>query len=214
MAEAHGASARPELPLWPTSTSCRTQDQVLFPNANSIHNSTTPTTRERKHRSARSIPPRAARKSKPNLVIANWLRLMDPAPGQSCPSGQRRHLAALSEDHVLSPDENSFHTPATPTTRGRKQWSPRSIPPRAAKKPQLHIRMLIGWSSWSQRAARVATRANANVPPGRISSHPRIRNPSTSVQLQLTGEENEDSPGRYRSAGVGKPNLTGWLLIG
>ena len=141
---------------------------------------------------------------------------MDPARGQSCPSGQRRHPAALSEDHVLSPDENSFHTPATPTTRGRKQWSPRSIPPRAAKKPQLHIRMLIGWSSWSQRAARVATRANGEVPPnpGRISSPPRVRNHSTSVQLQLTRNENEDPPGRYRSAGGRNPNLTGWLLIG
>ena len=119
-------------------------------------------------------------------------------------------------DSVLSPDENSFHTPTTPTTRGRKQWSPRSIPPRAVRKPQLHIRMVIGWGSWSQRAARVATWPNAEVSPnpGRISSPPRVRNHSTSVQLQLTRNENEDPPGRYRSAGGRNPNLTGWLPIG
>ena len=50
--------------------------------------------------------------------------------------------------------------------------------------------------------------------PGRISSHPRITNPSIHLQLQLPGDENEDPPGRYRRAGCGNPNPSGWLLIG
>ena len=173
------------------------------------------TNRGREWRSPGSIPLRRGWKPQPHWVVVDWLKLMQAARGESCPSGQRRHPAALKEDQVLSPDENSFHTPTTPTTRGRKQWSTRSIPPRAVRKPQLHIRMVIGWGSWSQRAARVATWPNAEVSPnpGRISSPPRVRNHSTSVQLQLTRNENEDPPGRYRSAGGRNPNLTGWLLI-
>ena len=71
--------------------------------------------------------------------------------------------------------------------------------------------LLIGLGSWGQRAARVAPRDNAEVLPhqGRISSHPRIRNPSISLQLQQTGDENADPPGRYRSARRGHPNATG-----
>ena len=76
--------------------------------------------------------------------------------------------------------------------------------------------MLIGWGSWNQRAARVAPRANAEVPPnpGRIISHPRIRNPSIFLQLQPPGDENGDLPGRYRPARYGNPNPTRWLLNG
>ena len=50
--------------------------------------------------------------------------------------------------------------------------------------------------------------------PGRISYHPRVRNPSISLQLQLPGDENEDPPGRYRPARCGNPNPTVWLRIG
>ena len=44
------------------------------------------------------------------------------------------------------------------------------------------------------RAARVAPGANAEVSPhpGRLSSDPRIRYPSMSLQLQHTGDENAD----------------------
>ena len=64
--------------------------------------------------------------------------------------------------------------------------------------------LLIGWGSWSQRAARGEScpSANADVPAntGRISSHPQIRNPSMSLQLQQTGDENADPSSPYRSA--------------
>ena len=43
-------------------------------------------------------------------VVADWLRLMDPARGESFTSGQLRHPAALREDQLLSSDENSLHT--------------------------------------------------------------------------------------------------------
>ena len=73
--------------------------------------------------------------------------------------------------------------------------------------------MLIGLRS--QRAERVAPRANAEVPPrpGSIISYPRIRNPFISLQLQQTRDDNADPPGRYRSARCGNPNPTDWLLI-
>ena len=34
---------------------------------------------------------------------------MEPARGESCPSGQRRGPAAPGEDRVLFPDQRSFH---------------------------------------------------------------------------------------------------------
>ena len=46
-------------------------------------------------------------------VIADWLGLMEPARGESFPSGQRRGLAAPAEDRVLSPDLKSFHISTT-----------------------------------------------------------------------------------------------------
>ena len=72
------------------------------------------------------------------------------------------------------------------------------------------------WGSWSQRAARVASLANVEVPPhpGRIGSHLRIRNTSVSLHLEQPGDENAYLPGRYRPAQCGNPNHTSWLLIG
>ena len=43
--------------------------------------------------------------------------------------------------------------------------------------------------------------------------HPRMRNISIYVQLRQPGDENGDHPGRYRPAGCGNSNPTGWLLI-
>ena len=73
---------------------------------------------------------------------------------------------------------------------------------------------LIGWGLWSQRAARVAPPAKVAVPPDpeRIMFYPRMRSPSTSLQLQQRGDENRDRPGRYRAAGCRNPTpLTDWL---
>ena len=52
--------------------------------------------------------------------------------------------------------------------------------------PNHAIWLLIGSGSWSQRMARVAPRANAEVAPltGRLRSHLQIRNPSMYLQLQ------------------------------
>ena len=76
--------------------------------------------------------------------------------------------------------------------------------------------MAFCWRPWSQRAAKVGSRANAEVPvhPRGIISYSRIRNPSISLQVQQTAEENADPPGRYRPAGCGNPNPTWQLLIG
>ena len=66
-------------------------------------------TRGRKRRSPGSIPPRKVWKPQPNWLVANWLRLMESARGEGCPSGQRRGPAAPGEDGVLSPDLKSLH---------------------------------------------------------------------------------------------------------
>ena len=57
----------------------------------------------------------------PHRLIADWLGLMEPARGESCPSGQRRGPAAPGEDIFPSPDHASFQISTPPTTRGRKR---------------------------------------------------------------------------------------------
>ena len=73
--------------------------------------------------------------------------------------------------------------------------------------------LLIGWGSWSQRAARVPPRANAEVPPhpGRVNSHPLIRNPDISLQLQQPGDGNLDPPGSIPPRRVWKPR-SHWVI--
>ena len=120
-------------------------DKFPSPDQKSIHISTTPTIRGRKRKSPGSIPPRRVWKPQPHWVIADWLELiMEPARGESFPSGQRRGPAAPGEHRVSSPDQKSFHTSTTPTTRGRKRRSPGSIPLRTVWKPQPHL-LIADW---------------------------------------------------------------------
>ena len=75
-------------------------------------------------------------KTQPHWVIADWLGLMEPVHGESCPSGNPQGPAG--EDEFTSPGQESFHISTTPTTRGRKRRSPGSIPPRRVGKRQPH----------------------------------------------------------------------------
>ena len=98
-----------------------------------------PTTRGRKRRSPGSIPPRRMSKSQLHWVIADWLGLMEPARGESCPSGQRRGPAAPREGRVLSPDQKSLHISTANSHNPRTKWgSPGSLLPRTVWKPQPH----------------------------------------------------------------------------
>ena len=152
----------------------------------------------------------------PARQVAGCLGLMEPARGENCPSGQRRGPATPGEDKVSSPDQQSFHTSTTPTHRGRKRRSPGRYRSARCGNPNPTGWLLMGWRSWSQHTARVAPRANVEVSPhpGRIIFHPRLRNSFTPLQLQHTGEENGDPPGRYRPARCGNAYPTDWLLIG
>ena len=79
------------------------EDQFPSPGQKSVHMSTAPTTRGRKRRSPGSIPSRSVWKPQPHWVITDWLGLMEPARGESCPSGQRQGPAAPGEDNFTSP---------------------------------------------------------------------------------------------------------------
>ena len=141
---------------------------------------------------------------------------MEPARGESFPSGQRRGPAAPGEDKLPSLCQKPFHISTTPTTRGRKIRSPGPIPPHTVWKPQLHW-VIADWLGLMEPTrGESCPSGNAEVPPhpGRISSHPRVSNPSIYIQLQRPGDQNPDPPGRYLPAGCGNPNPTGWLLIG
>ena len=102
----------------------------------SIYPQLTPTTWGRERGFPGSIPPRRVCKPQSHWVMADWLRLMEPACGGSCPSGQRRGLAAPRKDKFPSPGQKSFHITTTPTTRGRQRRSPGSIPPGRGWTPQ------------------------------------------------------------------------------
>ena len=54
-------------------------------------------------------------KAQPHWLIDDWLGLMEPARGESFPSGQRLGPAASGEDSVLSPDQKSFYISTTNT---------------------------------------------------------------------------------------------------
>ena len=155
-------------------------------------------------------------KLQPHRVIADWLGLMEPARGKSCPSGQRRGPAAPGEDKFLSPDQKYFRISTTPTNRGRKRRSPGSIPPRRVWKPQPH-RVIADWLGLMEPARSESCPSGQRrgpAEPGEHNFQSRIRYPSISLQLQHPGDENADPLGRYRPAGCGNPSPTGWLLIG
>ena len=77
------------------------QDKFPSTAQKSFHIPTTPT---REENAFRSKEPRRVRNSQPHWVIVDWLGLMEPARGESCPSGQRRGPATPGEDGFPSPD--------------------------------------------------------------------------------------------------------------
>ena len=58
-------------------------------------------------------------------LIYGSLVFMEPGPGESSRTGQRRGPAAPGDDKALSPDQKSFHTCTTPTTPETKTGIPR-----------------------------------------------------------------------------------------
>ena len=84
------------------------EDNFPSPDQTYFQVLTTPTARGRKRRSPGSIPPRTVWKLEPHWLVADWLRLMEPAWVESGPSGQHRDPSAPGEDKVSSPDEKSF----------------------------------------------------------------------------------------------------------
>ena len=96
--------------------------------------------------------------------------------------------SATWEDKVPSLDQKSFHAITSPTHRGRKRWSPWSIPPRAVWKPPTHW-LIADWLGFVEPA-----------PPGEDKIQSRIRYPSIHLQPQHTGDDNGGLPGQYRPA--------------
>ena len=135
---------------------------------------------------------------------------MESARGESCPSGQRRGPVPPGDDEFPSPDQKSIQTTHKP---GDENGDPpvRYRPARCGNLNPIGW-LLIGWGSWSQRAARVALRADVDVlpHPGRIGSHPRIKNPSKSLQFQTQGRKRR-SPASIPPRTVWKPQPQ-WLV--
>ena len=127
---------------------------------------------------------------------------MAPARGKSRPSGQRRGPTAPGGNKFPSPDQKSFHTSSTPTTRGRKCRSSRRILPRRVWKPQPH-RVMADWLGlmepgsipprrvWKPQPHWVIADWLGLMEPAHGESHPsgQRRGPAA------PGEDNSSSPG-------------------
>ena len=112
----HGACARKELSLWPTSRSGRTRrGRGLIPYWKVIHISATSTTREQRRRLLGSLPPRRVWKLQPRWLVAVSKR--DPAQ-RGYTSGQLRSPAAPGEDRLSSPDKKCFYVCTITYPRG------------------------------------------------------------------------------------------------
>ena len=84
---------------------------------------------------------------------------------------------------------------------GPRRCPERQLSPRAASTSlSQSATTQLGWSFHTLRGG---------IDPGRISSHPRIRNSSIYLQFQQPGDENADPPGRYRPHCVETPTPLG-----
>ena len=211
MAEAHEASVRRELPLWPTSASRRTQGGSGFiPDDNSLHTSTTLTTRGRKQRSHGSIPPRTVWEPNP----AGWLLIgwgswsqgaarVTPLANVEVPPHPRR---IGSSPRIRNP---SISLQLSPTTWGRKRGSPGSILPSTVWKPQPHW-LVADWLGLMEPAGGEgfpSGQGRGRAADGRLRFHHRIRNYSLSLQFQQTGDQEGDPTDPYRPTRCGNPKI-------
>ena len=198
-------------PSWfPVCWNCRNMEEFRIRgwDLNLPVSGATSTARGRERTSLGSILPCAVWKPQPHWLSADWLGLMEPARGKSCPSGQRRGPAAPGEERVSSPDQNSFHISTTPINRGRNRRSPGSIPSRRVWKPQPHW-VIADWLGLMEPAR------GKSCPSGRgrgLVAHGEDKVPSPdqkfsiSLQLQEPGDQDGDPTSRYRPTRYGNPS--------
>ena len=144
---------------------------------------------------------------------------MEPARGERCLSGQRRGPAAPEEIESHPWIRNPSISLQLPQPGDENGDPPGRYRPARCGNPKPTGWLLIGWSSCSQCAARISPRDNVEVPlpPGRIGSYPRIRNPSISLQLTPTTWGRKRGSPRVDTAPhcVKIPTiLAGWKLAG
>ena len=153
------------------------------------------------------IPTRTVWKPHLHWLVADWPELMQPTRGEVAPrdnveapphprsigSHPRIRNLSISLQRQQIGDEN-----ADPSGRYRLAW---------CGNPNPTGYLLIGRGSWSQRTAKVAPRDSVEVPshPGRIGSHPQLRNSSISLQLHHPGEKTGIPPVDTAPHGVETP---------
>ena len=190
------------------------ENKLPSPGQKSFFISTTPTTRGRKLRSPGSISPRRVWKAEPNWVIAACLGLMEPE--RAARVAPWANADVPRQDNFPSSVQKPVHISTTSTTRIRKRRSPGSIPPRRVLKPQPNwlIADCLGLMEPARGESCLSAQRRSPSHSGRIGPHPRTIKLSVSLRLQQPGNVNADFPGLYRPAGCGNPNPTGRMLIG
>ena len=150
-------------------------------------------------------------KPQPHLLVVDWLGLMEPARGESCPWGQRRGRAAPGGETFPSPGQKYFHTCTTPTTRGQKRRSPGSMPPRRVWKPQPRW-VIVDWLELMEPAhgegCSSGQRRGPAAPGGDKFPSPDQKYFHICTTSTTWGRK-RGSPGRCLPAGCERPNPSG-----
>ena len=115
------------------------EDKFPSSGQKSFHISTTPSNRGRKCRSPGSMPPRKVWIPQPNWMFANWLRLMEPARGESAPLANVEVSPYRGRIWSYPRNRNPFISlQLTPLSFGQPLRSPGLVLPRTMWNPQPH----------------------------------------------------------------------------
>ena len=157
------------------------------------------------------------RQPQPHWLLADWLRLMEPVRGESCPSGQRRDPAAPGKDRVFSPDQKSFHTSTTNANNvGSKMGIPGSILLRTVWKPQPHWLVADGLGIMEPAGVEgcLSCQGRGCAAHGEVKVQSADQNSFLISTTSTNREQDGDPTGRYRPTQYGNPNSGTPLSIG
>ena len=135
---------------------------------------------------------------------------MEPARGESCPSGQRRGPTAPGEERVIPGSETLPDLQLQQTVDENGDHPGRYRPARRGNVNPTGG-LLISSGLWSYRVVRVVPRDNVKVPPhpGRIGSHPRIRVRAGSPAVQGVQQYTAEPSKWFPSATLGAHGMSG-----
>ena len=193
-------------------------DKFPSPDQQSFQPYITPTHRGRKWQSPGVDTAPYGVETPSHRLTADRLGLtahIEPARGESRPSGQGQGPAENGEDNIPSPDPKHFDACTTPAPRGQNKLSPGSIPPRTVWEPHPNRRIAdrLGLMKPVRGKSCPSGQRRGTAAPGDDKLPSSDQRPFKHLPLQHPGDANSDPLGRYCLARRGNPIPIGGLLI-